>query len=183
MSETQSAEKLAALEALLFLHGEPLSYKKLEALLELENGHGKELAAELARSLESESRGLTLVMDDEHVQLVTKSKFHAILEAFIKEQLTEDLTPASLETLAIIAYFGPISRARIDYQRGVNSSFILRSLLLRGLVERSPDPEHANSFLYRASFDFWRHIGVQKPEDLPDFEKFKGLLNQFETQV
>ncbi len=176
------SEKLAALEALLFLHGEPLTLKRLEAILEIEPGRGKELADRFAENLRAAERGLTLVVDADKVQLVTKPQFHAILEAFIKEQLTEDLTPASLETLAIIAYFGPISRARIDYQRGVNSTFILRSLLLRGLVERSADPDHANSYLYNASFDFWRHIGVQRAADLPDFEKFRGLLNQFEAQ-
>ncbi len=175
-------EKLGALEAVLFLHGEPLTFKRLEAILELDKNEARELVAEFAKRLESAERGLTLVTDAEKTQLVTKARFHKLLETFIKEQLTEDLTPASLETLAIVAYFGPISRPRIDYQRGVNSTFILRSLLLRGLVERSPDPDHSQSFLYRASFDFWRHIGVSKPEELPDFDKFKEVLRQFENQ-
>ena len=83
--------------------------------------------------------------------------------------------------MSIIAYFGPISRSRIEYQRGVNSSFILRNLILRGLVERFQDPESAHSFLYRPTFDFWKHLGVSRPGDLPEFEKFKGLLLQFES--
>ena len=63
-------------------------------------------------------------------------------KSFVKEELTEDLTPASLETLSIVAYLGPISRVRIEYLRGVNSSVILRSLMIRGLIERFADPEH-----------------------------------------
>ncbi len=175
--------KLAALEALLYLHGEPLALKRIAAILDISEADAKSLAEELSSALADAKRGLALVRDGEKVQLATKPIFHNILESFVKEQLTEDLTPASLETLSIVAYFGPISRARIDYQRGVNSTFILRSLLLRGLVERFPDPERAQSYLYRASFDFWRHVGVEKAEDLPDYQKFKQLLVQFESQA
>ena len=178
-----NSEKLAALEALLFLHGEPLSKKRIDVLLGLGPDEVDALLDKFAESLTGSGRGLTLVRDEDKVQLVTKSQFHAFLESFVKEQVTEDLTPASLETLAIIAYFGPISRARIDYQRGVNSTFILRSLLLRGLVERFPDPDRAQSFLYRASFEFWRHLGIEKPEDLPDYAKFRELLTKFESQT
>ncbi|MFH0890545.1 MAG: hypothetical protein V1856_00755, partial [Candidatus Liptonbacteria bacterium] len=58
----------------------------------------------------------------------------------------------------------------------------LRNLMLRGLVERFPNPEHPQSFLYRPSFEFWRHIGVPEQNELPEYEKFKDLLNKFENQ-
>ncbi len=175
-------EKLAALEALLYMHGEPLSKKRIDVLLGLGPEEVDGLLDAFTEKLASSERGLALVRNEDKVQLVTKPRFHALLESFVKEQLTEDLSPASLETLAIVAYFGPISRVRIDYQRGVNSTFILRSLLLRGLIERFPDPEHPQSILYRASFEFWRHLGMEKPEDLPDYAKFRELLSQFESQ-
>src|SRR5947209_213136 len=110
-----SDQKLASLEALLFIHGEPLSYKKIEAVLGLEKGEGEKLAEEIKRKLEDGGRGLQLVSDREKVQLATKPEFNKILEDFVKEELTEDLTPASLEALAIVAYLGPISRAKIEY--------------------------------------------------------------------
>jgi segregation and condensation protein B len=176
-------DRLAALEAVLFIHGEPLARKKLAKILEATPEETDALLAEYEAALAGAGRGLALIKDHEKVQLVTKPQFHHVLEAFVKEELREDLTPAALETLAIVAYFGPIARSRIDYQRGVNSMFILRSLLLRGLVERFPDPAHANSFLYQASFDLWKHLGVTKKEDLPEFGKFQELLTQFESQT
>jgi len=174
-------DKLAELEALLFIHGEPLSTKKIAAILDVKLERAAELIEELKKNLEDAARGLAVIFDGEKVQLVTKAKFGKIIEKFVKEELSEELTPASLETLAAIVYFAPISRARLEYLRGVNSSFILRSLLLRGLVERFPDPERQNQFLYRPTFELLKHIGLSKREDLPDFEKFQSLMKAFEA--
>ena len=132
-------------------------------------------------AMDTRLAALQLLSDKEKVQLATKSEFNKILETFVKQELTEELTPASLETLSIVAYLGPISRAKIEYLRGVNSSMILRSLSIRGLVERLPDPEHASSFLYQPTFDVMKHLGMQKQEDLPEFEKFRELLKVFEA--
>jgi len=177
-----SDHNIAALEAFLFIHGVPMSYQKIAAVLGVEKEEAESLVAELKKRLEEEGRGLQLVSDREKVQLATKPEFNSILENFVKEELTEDLSPASLEALSIIAYLGPISRARIEYLRGVNSMLILRSLMLRGLVERYPDPEHAASFLYRLTFDAMKHLGVQQKEDLPDHAKFQELLKVFEAK-
>lgn len=183
MREKDQEQKVAKLEALLFVHGEPLTVKKIAAVLELEKKEVEEVVTELKKQLEADSRGLALVSDGEKVQLATKPQFGKILENFVKEELSEDLTPASLEALSIVAYFGPISRARIEYIRGVNSIFILRSLLLRGLVERFPDPDRPNAFLYRPTFESWRHLGMKGKEDLPEFEKYQELLRKFEAQA
>ena len=170
----------AALEALLFIHGEPLSYKKIQAVLGIEKEDAEALVAELEKKLASEDRGLQLISDREKVQLATKPEFNGILEAFVKEEVSEDLTPASLEALAIIAYLGPISRAKLEYLRGVNSSVILRSLAIRGLVERFSDPEHPSSFLYRPTFELMKHLGVREGTELPEYGKFQELLKVFE---
>src|SRR3989344_4691795 len=175
-------EKLAALEALLFIYGEPISFKKIQAILELSSlEETVVLISEFSKRFESAERGLTAILDEEKIQLVTKPAFGKLVEGFVKEELSEDLTPASIETLAIISYFGPISRNRIEYIRGVNSTFILRSLLMRGLVERVPDPENGNTFLYSPSFDMLRHLGIQSAYALPEFEKFRELLKKFEV--
>src|SRR3989344_9385858 len=125
MTSGHPDDKLAELEALLFIHGEPLTLKKISAVLGLEKKEVEQIIEEIKKQLETDSRGLTLVSDGEKIQLATKPQFGKILEDFVKEELSEDLTPASLETLSIVAYFGPISRARIEYVRGVNSIFIL----------------------------------------------------------
>ncbi len=174
-------QKLAELEALLFIHGEPLARKKAEKILELEKENFDSLVSELEKRLSAEGRGLALVRDNEKIQLATKPLFAKLIEGFVKEEMSEDLTPATLEVLSIIAYLGPVSRAQIDYRRGVNSSFTLRNLMLRGLIERIPDPERATSFLYRPTFEFFRHLGVNGREELPDFEKFHVSLTISES--
>jgi segregation and condensation protein B len=176
-------QKLAALEALLFIHGEPLTTAKIAAIIEVDGAAAAELVAEFGRRLEAAGRGLTLITQDDRVQLATKPAFHSILERFVKDELSEDLTPASLETLTIVSYFGPLSRSRIEYQRGVNSSFILRSLLLRGLIERFPDPDRPNSYLYRPTFELLRHLGADKQESLPEYEKFRELFARVEQEA
>lgn len=175
-------KKIASAEALLFIHGEPIPYKKIEAVLGFKKGESAAVVAELKKRLEEAGRGLELVSDKEKVQLATKPEFNKILEDFVKGELTEDLTAASVEALSIIAYLGPISRAKLEYLRGVNSIVILRSLMIRGLVERFPDPEHLSGFLYQATFDFMKHVGLKGKEGLPEYEKFRELLKIFETQ-
>ncbi|MEK7546673.1 MAG: SMC-Scp complex subunit ScpB [Patescibacteria group bacterium] len=169
-------DKLAELEALLFIHGEPLARKKAWKLLELPEEDFNPLLDEFEKRLAGDGRGLALVRDDEKIQLATKPQFAKLIEGFVKEELSEDLTPASLEALSIIAYLGPVSRSEVDYRRGVNSSFTVRNLMLRGLVERFSAPERPSSFLYKPTFEFFRHLGVKGKEELPDFEKFRGAL-------
>lgn len=175
-------KKLAELEALLFIHGEPISFKKIESVLQIEAGTAESLVAEMKQALETDGRGLQIVVGNDKVQLATKPEFNAILESFVREELSEDLTPASLEALSIIAYLGPISRAKIEYLRGVNSLVILRSLMIRGLVERIPDAERGSGFLYRPTFDLMKQLGLQSQADLPEYPKFQELLKVFEAQ-
>ncbi len=180
--EIGKTSPLAALEALLFIHGEPLTYKKIQSVLGIEAREEIDaLIAELAARLTSEERGLQLISDREKIQLATKPAFNSILETFVKEEISEELSPASVEALSIIAYLGPISRAKLEYLRGVNSSVILRSLMIRGLIERFPDPEHPAIFLYRPTFDLMKYLGVQEKETLPEYEKFRDLLKVFEA--
>lgn len=174
-------QKLAELEALLFIHGEPLANKKAEKILELDKEDFEALVSELDKRLAAEGRGIALVRDGEKLQFATKPQFAKLVEGFVKEEMSEDLTPATLEVLSIIAYLSPVTRSEIDYRRGVNSSFTLRNLMLRGLIERYPDPERPSSLLYRPTFEFFRHLGVKGKEEMPDFEKFRAALTISQT--
>jgi segregation and condensation protein B len=108
-------------------------------------------------------------------QLTTSPTSSDIISKYLKETLREDLTPASLETLAIISYKGPMTRPEIDNIRGVNSSFIIRNLLIRGLVERDLDVKKANAYVYKISFDLLRKLGLEKIEQLPGFQEYNSL--------
>ncbi len=118
----------AQLEAILFWKAEPVSLKKLATLLNTDTTTINTGLQELETSLQG--RGLTLVRTDDEVMLGTAKEISLLIEQLTKEELTRDLGKAGLETLSIILYQGPISRADIDYIRGVNSQFIVRNLLI-----------------------------------------------------
>ena len=168
----------ARIEAILFIYGEPMSYKKITAALGCSEEELKTAIEELSENLKSDQRGLILVSDKEKAQLATKPDFAGLFEQLIKEEMSENLSPASLETLAIVTYAGPISRAEIDYIRGVNSSFTLRNLSIRGLVERMTDPHRANAYSYSPSMEFLKLLGIAKKEDLPEHDKFSQLVKK-----
>lgn len=175
-------EKLIAqLEALLFIYGDALDFKKIAKTLKVSEEEIKDAAKKLGEELENKNRGLFLIEHKDKVQLTTKPDFANLLETVIKEELNENLTPAALETLSIVAYAGPMTRAELEYIRGVNSSFTIRNLLIRGLIERALDPKRGNVFLYSPSFELLKHLGVKKQEDLPEYGKFTALIEKMRT--
>ncbi len=165
------------LEAILFWKAEPISFKKLAALLNVDAAAIKTGLEELENTLKG--RGLTLVRTDEEVMLGTAKELSPLIEQLTKEELTRDLGKAGLETLSIILYQGPISRADIDYIRGVNSQFIVRNLLIRGLVERIDNPKDARSYLYKTTLDLLSHLGISKIEELPEYEQVRKDIEGF----
>jgi segregation and condensation protein B len=180
--EEKNNNPVAALEALFFYYGEPLDAKKISKLMEIKEDECGALIEELASKLNSDEKsGLMLVRHGGFFQLATKPDLAWLGQKLVQEEFKEELTPAALETLSIVAYLGPVPRSTIDYIRGVNSSFILRSLLVRGLVTRETQAAKKNTFEYKVSFDFLKHLGLQKIEDLPEYEKYKNILTSFDA--
>ena len=171
----QPSAAVAALEALLFAYGEPLDVKKISALLAAEPAVIETAIVALADQLKQDDRGLLLIQQGSRVQLATKPMFASLVEYLVKDAFEEKLTPAALETLSLVAYLGPISRARVDYLRGVNSSYSIRNLLLRGLIEKTSDPQQPAIAAYQASFDLLKHLGITSIEDLPDYQDYKAI--------
>src|SRR3989344_5692590 len=169
----------AKLEALLFLFGEPVKFSKLAQIIGVKDGEIENAVNVLSESLKNADRGLHIVVLDDRVQITTKPALGQLMAKIAEEELDSELTSASIETLAIVAYLGPCRRSMVEHIRGVNSSFILRSLLIRGLVERNPDPKRQNTFLYQVSMDFLRHMGVGSTEELPEYEKYKEFTKLF----
>jgi len=174
------AEYTAAVEALLFLHGEALSAEKMASFLKSSTETVRSACERLSEQYADSQRGLLLVEKGDSYQITTKPAFGGFLEEFVKEGLKEDLTSAALETLSLVAYFGPITRAHIDFVRGVNSSFTLRNLLIRGLIERTFTK--GNVYSYTVTFDFLRHVGLGRPSELPRYEEYKKLREQLIVQ-
>lgn len=159
--------------SLLFVSGEPLKIKKISGISEATNAEIKEAVKLLAEELEAGKQGLRLIEKDDEVQLVTDPDNAGYVESFLKSEMEQKLSRASLETLAIIAYRGPMSRMDIEQIRGVNSTFSLRYLLLRGLIERLPNPNDTRSWFYQISFDFLKKMNLTKKEDLPQYEELR----------
>lgn len=164
------AQQLGALEALLFVSGEALTRKKIISLLSCNENECRVLIETLAkRYAEDGSSGLMLIQDEERVELATKPEQSHLLESFTKSFLQESLSRAALEVLSIIAYRAPLSRSAIEAIRGVNCSFTLRNLLLRGLIEREENPEDTREYLYTPSLALLEKLGLPSKEALPDF--------------
>lgn len=159
------------IESILFSYGEPLSLEKLTKLTKVKKEEIREALDALSK--EYTGRGLVILEKDGEYQMGSNPANAKYVEDLVKNEFSEELSRAAVETIAIIAYKGPLTRAQIEYVRGVNSSFTLRNLLMRGLVERIENPKDARSYLYRVSFDFLRHLGLTKLEDLPQYEEFK----------
>ncbi len=168
----------AQLEAVLFFKGEAVSIKYLSSLFKKEPAEVE--AALLVLSEKLTGRGITLVRKEDEVMLGTASELSSIIENLTREELTRDLGKAGLETLAIVLYRGPISRREIDYIRGVNSNFILRNLMVRGLVEKIPSPTDQRSFLYKPTFELITFMGLKHIEDLPEYQALRTEVEQFE---
>ncbi len=164
------SELAAQIEALLFLSTRPVSFKKLAKMLdqsaeEIENG-----LRELSESRNVEGSGIHLILANGAAELATNPAFSDIVLGMRKEETTADLTRPQLETLTIIAYRGPITRADIEYIRGVNCTVILRNLLMRGLVIEKED-SHRILPVYTLSTEMLRHLGIHSLEELPDYQE------------
>lgn len=172
----------AQIEALLFFKGETVTVRFLAETLkvseeEIKNG---------LRALEQKlfGRGIVLMQSGDDVELRTAPGMGQMIEALIKDELNKELGKAGLETLAIVLYRGPIARSEINYIRGVNSNHILRSLLVRGLIEKVEEGKEGatRSTIYRPTFDLLSYMGVSKVEDLPEYESVHTAVETFKEE-
>ena len=163
------------IEAILFLAGEPLESGKLSRVLKTDQARVEKALHELEKKLEE--RGLRLGVKDNAYSLVTAPEAGKLAQDFMKEELGAELSRATLETLSVIVYKGPVSRSEIDYIRGVNSSFTVRNLMVRGLAERISSKKDSRVWLYKPSFDFLKFMGIEKVEKLPGYEEFRKEMD------
>ncbi len=166
-----------AIQAILFYQAEPMTIARLSKLLKRNEEEVRASLVVLRESLLG--TGLSLVENGNEVILGTSPDASSLIAEITKEELSKELSKSSLETLAIVLYKGPITRAEIDYIRGVNSNFILRNLQVRGLVEKVDNPQDQRSYLYKATFQLLEYMGVTRIEDLPEFGTTMTQLSSF----
>ena len=182
-NESRNSEKnlSAEIEAVLFFKNEPVKVLWLEKTLKKSSEEVKNALIELKSALSA--RGIVLVEKDSEVALRSAPEHSETLVELRKEELSRDLGKAGLETLSIILYQSPVTRAEIDYIRGVNSTFIIRNLLVRGLIEKISNPKDARSFLYRPTFSLLSFLGISNINELPEYEEVQKEISQFEEQT
>ena len=165
------------IEALLFSFGRPLNRTELAKKLAASDPEVEQAIAELAARL---TFGVTLVDDGRQVELRTAPAAAEAVEQVHKEENSRDIGKAGLEALAAILYRGPLTRAEIDFIRGVNSSQTLRTLAMRGLVRRVENPKDERSFLYEPTTELFAYLGLPARSHMPEYDAVRAKLEQLE---
>lgn len=162
------------IEAILFYKNEPVLVSELSSMLDVTPVQIEEVLEDLEEVLSS--RGIVLVRNRDELTLTTAPSVSTIIEKITKEELNKELSPASLETLSVIAYKGPVSRKEIEYIRGVNCSMSLRTLLLRGLIEKQSSKLDERIYLYTITMDTLSYLGIQSLSELPEYDRIRKEL-------
>ena len=169
------------IEAILFWKGEPISRKKLAEILKVNTEEVDENISKIKENMQN--RGIVVVEKDDYVTFGTAPAVSGLIEKLQKEELQKELSKASLETLSIVLYKNGVSRSEIDYIRGVNSSFILRALAIRGLVEKHIDPKDSRRFIYKPSFELLSFMGVKSLEELPEYNEINSSIKEAVSKI
>lgn len=159
----------AKIEALLFLRTKPMSTQALSRALGATKDEIEQAVEALMTARNVDDAGVHVVKTSDGVALVTNPAFGEELAEQSKEDMQSELTRPQLETLTIIAYRGPITKAEIEHIRGVNCSIIVRNLLMRGLIDEREDDVKLLP-VYSLTTDMLRHLGIHKVDELPDYE-------------
>lgn len=167
------------IEGLLFYRGTPL--KKVALCKEFEVDEAGLSAAIDALRTRLEAGALRLVETDNEIVLSTAPELSPFIEQIRKADLKKDIGKAGAETLAIILYRQNVTRSEIDHIRGVNSSFILRNLLTRGLIDRQPASK-GSGYVFSITPALLAHLGVTRSEELTDFARITDALETFTTE-
>jgi len=166
------------LEAVLFYKAAPIKKTTLLALFGVGEAEFAEAILELKTRLQA---GATrLIETDTELQLGTAATLSEFIESLRKDELKGDIGKAGAETLAIILYREPVLRSEIDRIRGVNSSFIIRNLLVKGLIEKQAT---AKGVALRITPALLQHLGLENKSALPRFSEFMNAIDTFSTKA
>ena len=170
--EVAVAELRPSLEALLMIADQPLDESTLATAVGAPVREVKGALAELDVEYAEQGRGFELRNVAGGWRYYTREEFAPVVEAFVLDGQQARLTQAALETLAVVAYKQPVSRARVSAVRGVNVDGVMRTLLTRGLVEEAGEDPSTGAHLYRTSSYFLERIGVTSLDELPELAPY-----------
>lgn len=167
------APQKAAIEAMLFVSGEPLTLREIAINLEVTPKYVEELLEEMMADYEVTNRGIKLILINGAYQLVTKAEYSDYIQKLLKKNKRQSLSQASLESLAIIAYKQPITRIDIDEIRGVKSESAIQRLLEKELIKEVGRLEvPGRPILYGTTEEFLRQFELHNLEELPSLDLY-----------
>jgi len=171
----------AVVEALLLVADEPLSPVVLAQVAERPTHEVEQVLRELALAYEAGGRGFTLNEVAGGWRLYTREDCAAYVERFVLDGQSARLTQAALETLAVIAYRQPVTRARVSAVRGVNVDGVVRTLVARGLVVEAGTDADSTATLYRTTSLLLERLGLRSLEELPSLAPFLPDLGELDV--
>ncbi len=164
----------AKIESILFYKREPVQVSELAEICEVDPEKARQVISKLKKELED--RGVSLIQKEGAVEMVTDNEFSELIEKAKREEVDSNLTSAQSEALALVAYLAPVSKAKIDFVRGVNSRAVLRNLSTRGLITKQKGKAGR---AYKLTSDALAHLGVTDKKELPDYKATRQKLTEF----
>ena len=174
-------ERVGVVEAILFVTGNAVERKELCRALEITEGELSETLDALESGYDFDRRGLRLLRFGEHVQLGTRPDYAPYVERLLQPVQKQSLSQAVMETLAVIAYRQPVTKAEIEQIRGVKCDYSVQSLITKGLIAEVGRKEAlGRPILYGTTDAFLRHFCISSVSELPeiDFSKLAAKLNE-----
>jgi len=177
------AELRPSLEAILMVADQPLDQVTLASAVGYPVEEVAAALADLAGEYDEQGRGFELRSVAGGWRFYTRDAFAPVVEAFVLDGQQARLTQAALETLAVVAYKQPISRARVSAIRGVNVDGVMRTLLTRGLVQEAGQDGETGANLYRTTSYFLERIGITSLDDLPELAPYLPDMDDMEDEL
>jgi segregation and condensation protein B len=177
------AELRPALEAVLMVSDEPLDQVRLASVVGHPVTEVEQALQALAAEYAEQGRGFDLRSVAGGWRFYSRPEFAAVVESFVLDGQQARLTQAALETLSVVAYKQPVSRARVSAIRGVNVDGVMRTLLTRGLVEEAGHDEQSGANLYRTTSYFLERIGVTSIDELPELAPYLPDMDDLEDEL
>ncbi len=174
----------SALESMMFIWGEPLDYKTAADVLECDKKQVYDCFVELQNEYMMQNRGIQIIQIDKKFQFGTKKENYDYIEKLCSPLKERKLSQSALETLAIIAYKQPITKAEIEEIRGIKSLRVLEGLLLKGLIEeKGREDKIGRPILYGTTELFLQKFGFKNLSDLPDIEEIENIISREDEEA
>ena len=169
------------IEAILFVAGEPVSVRDLAKVLQIGEKELSQVLKEIKDEYDYENRGFLLKRFGSHVQLATRPLYSEDVVRLLQPVQQQSLSQAAMETLAVVAYKQPATRAEVEQVRGVKCDYSLQSLILKGLIEEAGRKDTiGRPILYRTTDQFLSHFGIQSLDELPPMPENETEINDMQ---